>query len=135
MTLQDPATRIHQLGEKISRYRSMRPKPRRMPEILWAEAVALARELGVYRVVSALGLNYNALRERLEQTPSPARPELQGAVNFVELSGAQMLGPRAGPGPVVELVESDGARLSVRLPVGSVVDLPQLVAAYRGGRG
>ena len=49
---QNSATRIQELGESISRWRSTRPKPGRMPPAFWDEAVALARELGVYRVTA-----------------------------------------------------------------------------------
>jgi len=100
-----------------------------MPAHLWEEAVALARQLGVHPVKAALRLNYESLRQRLERQ----RLERAGAASadFVELTGAQLLeSPTAGP--VVEISDPGGHRLTVRLPPGAALDVARLVEAFRG---
>jgi hypothetical protein len=124
---------MQQLRGRISLWRLMFPKRRPMPAALWSEAVSLARELGVHPVKSALGLNYESLRKRLDEATSRERGAETGADgDFVELTGAQLLGLPAAAGPVVEIFDTSGARLTVRLAAGSALDVAQLVAAFRG---
>ncbi len=125
--------RMQQLRERISLWRLTFPKRRPMPAALWDEATALARELGVHPVKSALGLNHESLRKRLDEATSRERGAQASADgDFVELTGAQLLGLPAAPGPVVEFSDASGARLTVRLAAGSALDVAQLVAAFRG---
>lgn len=127
----DEAAALARLTEQVGAWRQSRAKAGRMPEPLWAEAVALARQLGVNTVRNALGLNYGALRERVERKAGRAVP-----ASFVELSGAQVLGAApAATGAVVEVADTDGARLTVRLDAGTVLDVARLVEAFRGRRG
>ena len=111
---------------QVDRWRRTRAKQSPMPERLWDDAVVLARELGVHPVKAALGLNYESLRHRLEGSGASVKPES----GFVELSGAQLLGS-AGTGPVVEVSDERGMRLTVRLAPGSELDLARLVEAFR----
>jgi hypothetical protein len=125
--------RLKELRERISRWRLTFPKRRPMPAPLWDEAVALARELGVHPVKAALGLNYESLKTRLDEATSHGHGAQSGAgVDFVELSGAQLLGLPVAAGPVVELSDASGGRLTMRLAAGSALDVAQLVAAFRG---
>ncbi len=104
-----------------------------MPAELWDEATVLARELGVHPVQRALRLNHESLRRRVEDGTSP-RDSAEAAGEFVELSGAQLLGLPVAAGPVIELSDGDGVRLTVRLAAGSTLDVVQLVEAFRGRR-
>ena len=125
--------RTKELRERIARWRLTRAKRRPMPAALWNEAAALARELGVHPVKSALGLNYESLRRRVnEGTTCADGVRADNSGNFVELSGAQLLGLPVAVGPVVELSDASGARLTVRLSAGSALDVARLVAAFRG---
>jgi len=123
---------MKELRERISHWRSTLPKQRPMPAPLWNEAVALAQELGVYSVKTALGLNYASLRKRLDEASSRERAEADAGTDFVELSGAQLLGPAVTVGPVVEVSDARGGRLVVRLGAGSALDVARLVAVFRG---
>jgi hypothetical protein len=87
---QTTAERLAAVRGRISRWRSTPHRSKSMPARLWAEAVSLARELGVHRVKSALGLNYASLRTRVDEASAGNRAATGGA--FVELSGAQLLG-------------------------------------------
>jgi len=105
-----------------------------MPSQLWMEAAALARELGVNPVRSALGLNYESLKRHLGDGGVASRGVSEASIaKFVELSGAQVLGsPSAGP--VVELCDASGIRVTVRLAAGSTLEVAELVEAFRGRR-
>jgi hypothetical protein len=122
---------LKQLQRRIDRWRSSREKLHPMPSPLWSEAAALARELGVNPVRSALGLNYESLKKHTEDEGAEGGRET-GIGKFVELSGAQVLGLPAADGPVVEVSDASGARLTVRLAAGSELDVARLVAAFRG---
>jgi hypothetical protein len=126
-----PAERVKQLRERIDHWRSTRVKLWPMPAELWDEATVLARELGVHPVQRALKLNYESLRLRVEEGTSPIG-SAEAAVEFVELSGAQLLGLPVAAGPVIELSDGNGVRLTVRLAAGSTLDMARLVEAFRG---
>jgi hypothetical protein len=121
------ARRIEPLRRRIERWRGGRKRRSPMPAGLWAEAAALARDLGVHRVKTALGLNYESLKRRVGE--APAGESASGSAGaFVELSGAQLLGPASGP--VVEVSDGDGSHLRVQLGTGGDVDVVGLVEAF-----
>jgi hypothetical protein len=97
-----------------------------MPAHLWEEAVCLARQLGVFPVKAALRLNYESLKERIAR--SDAASAAVPSAGFVEMSGAQLL---AATGPVVEVSDAQGVRLTVRLAPGSALDVAEVVQAFR----
>jgi len=99
-----------------------------MPADLWSEAVSLARVGRAYAVARALRLNFDGLKRRIAEAEADALAP-RGA--FVELSGAQILGPSAVPGAVVELLGKDGVRMTVRLASGAELDVARVVAAFR----
>jgi hypothetical protein len=127
------AERVKELRGRIEHWRSTRVKLWPMPAELWDEATVLARELGVPAVQRSLRLNHESLRRRVEEGASPGRSG-EAAGEFVELSGAQLLGLPVAAGPVIELCDGDGVRLTVRLAVGSTLDVARLVEAFRGRR-
>jgi hypothetical protein len=77
-----------------------------MPARLWDEASLLARELGVYRVKCALGLNYESLKRRVGEGGAERGTATTKAAGFIELSGAQLLEPASGA--VVEVCADGG---------------------------
>jgi len=125
---------LKRLRGRIDDWRSGREKLHPMPSQLWREAAALARELGVNPVRSALGLNYESLKRRLGSGGGTPREASEASMaKFVELSGAEVLGsPSAGP--VVELCDASGTRVTVRLAAGSTLEVAELVEAFRGRR-
>jgi len=100
-----------------------------MPEPLWEAAIALAETEGVYRTARALSLNYQSLRTRVAEG-SPAVPR-----GFVELPPPFPLATPGSSGPVLELVDRGGAKLTIRLPAEPTVDVEQLaVCLLQRGR-
>jgi len=101
-----------------------------MPEKLWEAAVALAQMSGVYPVASALKINYENLKKRVSQSQKKRHNAAARSTGFIELDGTQLIGSPGSKGTVVELSRADGAKLTVRLPVGEDLDLPGLVEAF-----
>lgn len=116
---------IQRLRGEIVAWRRARYERAPLPAHLWAEAVELARRVGVNRARHALGLSYQGLQAHVER--ASAAPE------FVEVSGAEVLAagrrPPAG-GTSIEISGRD-VHVVVRLG-GDAVDLASLVTAVRG---
>ena len=125
------AQELARLSEDVERWRRTRGKLSPMPAPLWKAAIALARRLGVNPVKNALGLNYRALRSRVEADGEVAASAGAPAARFVELSGAQVLGLPGAGGSVVEIADAHGARLTVRLVAGTQLDVARVVEAFR----
>jgi hypothetical protein len=124
------------LRGRIEGWRQTSPKSRAMPEELWNEASAAAKKLGAGRVARALGLNYEALKQRVISSSAgrrgaPAQRQPQ-RTEFIELSGFPGLSQAtAGDEAVVEVVAADGTRLTIRLKAVSL-NVAALVNAFRG---
>jgi hypothetical protein len=122
--------RMEQVRQRIEHWRETREKRGRMPERLWAAAVALARKHGVYATAQGLRVNYDSLRARVGvRRPKRRAPKARGAA-FVELGPALPLEPASPTGPVVELTGTDGQKLTLRLAGTEEVDLPGLVREF-----
>jgi hypothetical protein len=130
---------IDGLKVKIERWRQGRPKSGSMPEELWQEAGAAAKRLGTNRVARALGLGYEGLKQRvLSKKKGGPRGKEPGEVlaqeaQFIELPGFPMLGGAAvnRQEMVVELVATDGMRLTIRTPQASAA-VVEMISAFRG---
>jgi hypothetical protein len=116
------------MRRRIARWRRTQPAYARMPDELWAAAVALARVDGAYAVARDLGVNYGALKRRVDRSAAP-RAE-RSAPRFVELNGAEVFGAREPADSVVELSGADGAKLTVRLRNGEPLDVVALAGAF-----
>ena len=119
------------LRKRIDYWRRTRDRRTPMPAELWDEAVALAWSGRAYAVAHALGVNFEGLRRRMAEAGPGGRGEAAPGA-FVEVSGAQILGAAGAgaPGPVVELSDGGGARLTVRLAAGTDLDVAGVVAAF-----
>ena len=107
-----------------------------MPEELWDKAGLLARVHGTYRISSALRLNYENLKKRVDVVPDGGG---DGTAGFVEVepskfedsfAGAQLVGAFESARTVVELSASDGAKLVVRLSGREELDVVALAGAF-----
>ena len=77
------------------------------------------------------GTELRALKRRVGRVGGGASAAAK-ASGFVELRGAQLLGPASGA--VVEVVDADGGRLTIQLGTGSELDVAELVEAFRRRR-
>ena len=125
--------RARELRDQIARWRRTREKRSPMPAELWAEAVGLARSGGTYPIARALQVDYESLARRVAEADAGERGGTPAAA-FVELTGAQFLGSSAPAGPVVEMADADGVRLTIRLTGGSALDVAAVVHGFRRPR-
>ena len=93
---------------------------------LWSGAVKLGQSHGAYAVARALRINFECLKRRMAEAKAPPR---RG--EFVEWTGAEILGASSVPAAVMELADETGARLTLRLGAGAQVDVASVVAAFR----
>jgi len=142
-------SKLERVVEEIRRWRETRTKLGAMPEGLWNEATEVARVLGVYPVMKACGLNYQALEQRVARAEGPGKSRKLGAVrparvesrsDFVEVSNVPLLSGRSADGSVevvevVEVVASDGARLTIRMKSDRFAEAAVLVSAFQERRG
>ena len=118
---------LEEARRRIARWRETRPyRGAAMPAALWAAAVALARQHGLYTTARTLRIDYGSLKKRLDPTgrgrvPSPA---------FVELPTAAR---PTGLGPcVIDLEASRGRRLRIEVTGVTMADLVMLTQVAWG---
>lgn len=122
---------LRQVAQQFAQWRQRRANPRgsRIPESLWAEAIALAEVLPPTRVARHLGLKPHALkRRRGDHDRPPITPRPVRSAAFVEVTPE----PRWGPTPEVELQRPDGARLRITYPDAAPALAPLLQTFLEG---
>jgi len=97
---------------EVAEWRRTRKGRARMPEEIWSSVRGLYPEMTVYKISKGLGLNYTAVKTRIEK----AEEDLPEPKGFVEIR--QVLG---GKGPArkivrVELRSADGGQMSIEYP-------------------
>ena len=121
---------IEGLRVRIEAWRRSESRGRRMPEELWQEASAAAQRRGVCPVSRALGLGYQTLKRRA--CPSQSSPSnVVSHPRFIEVAGFGSLNGVAADEAIVEMVSTDGSRLTVRLKDSSSA-LLSVIQAWRG---
>lgn len=133
---------VRKLRDQIERWRKTRTKRTRMPEKLWTLATALGRAYGVYRISQDLGISYDCLRVRVEQSGDgvasrgewpQARKAAGKQPKFVELQAMPTPVAAVGSdGTLVEVEDAAGSKLTIRLGDTSPVDVSSVLAAFRG---
>lgn len=96
----------------------------RIPEKLWAMAVAAAKEHGITKTAHTLSLEYTALKKRMEgQGSCISKKE---ALKFVQLP----MSPTSDcPECVVEVEDAQGSKLRIQLKGGATTELLALSRA------
>ena len=114
---------LTQLTRHFAQWRQNRRTPRgRIPQGLWAQAVALTTTLSVTRVAHQLGLTPHALKKRLAAVNSLAAPLPSPQVpHFVEVAAAWRT-----PATEVEVQRPDGTRLRITYSDASPTLVPLL---------
>ncbi len=112
---------------RIARWRETRTyRGSAMPAALWAAAIALARQHGLYTTARALHLDYGSLKKRVDA----AGASRVTAPAFVELPPT----PPSGLGPcVIELDARQGRRLRIEVSGVTMADLVMLTQATWSG--
>ena len=124
--------KVKAVRTRIERWRRTRKKRSRMPEDLWAAAVALARVHGVYRAAQMLTVSYETLKRRTADSAKTRRAGKRGSApaGFVELDAGQLMVSTDPTATVVELTDGDGAKLVIRVPGPGHVDLLGLANGF-----
>ena len=126
---------ITQLRERVEGWRRSRRGHGPMPAALWTAAVTVARKCGLYKTARGVGLDYGSLAKRMKDGPSAEEVKGLAKVEFVELSGTELLGWGAQPaGAVVEISDTSGRRVTIQLGGTEPVDVVGVVAAFFGSR-
>lgn len=126
---------VEEVRDRIEGWRRTRLKRSPMPEALWEAAAQLARKHGLHPIARALGVNYQSLKRWVGRAPGGGRQVELSSAGFLELRMAELLGPAAAPGPVVELADGEGRQLVIRLTAGDPLDVVALVEAFWRRRG
>ena len=103
---------LHEVAQQFAQWRQSRTNPRgaRIPEALWAEAIALADVLPPTRVARHLKLKPHALkRRRGDHGRPPVTPRPSQSPAFVEVTPE----PRQLAPTEVEIQRPDGTRLRI----------------------
>jgi len=119
---------LYLVWKRFDRWRRTHQPRARFSEVLWSEAVAVAREYGHSRTTRVLGLDYYSLKKRLAVTPVANSEKNKDASSFVELI------PPAQPECIIEIEAGEGGKMRISLKGGEISDLVSLCRSFcRGG--
>ncbi len=113
--------------DRFGAWRRTRKSGTRIPDRLWLLAVELAKSHGLNRTASILGLNYYALKKRVESANSTGR---SGAGAFLELFPPPL---SVSSECVIEFADGAGASMRVHLKGRDVPDLLALSRSFWSG--
>ena len=118
--------------DQFEQWRRQHPHPKQLPEALWDQAAALARQHGLSKIAGLLRLNYATLKRHMAARATPASGASLAAYPFVELRPGP---PAAVPLPcTIELDDGRGAVLRLHVHGATLADLAAFVARLRSGR-
>lgn len=114
-------------------WRATRKRGERIPGAIWEAVIPLARVHGVNPVSSALHLEYSVLKRRLGSAEPPVGDSADGKLpKFVELKLPASHAPASECR--IEMEDASGARMSVKVALGSPSDVAALLEAFWRGR-
>ena len=117
--------RLQAARQRFQHWRRTRKVGSRIPGPLWGNAVKLAESYGIHPTARALGLDYNALKKRLESVSPSAVATSAEAATFVELAASTGVGM---PECILELENVEGARMRLHF---KGIEAPDLAALSR----
>ena len=124
--------RLARLQERLAKWRQTRKFGTRIPERLWTSAAKAAVSCGVSQTAIALGLDYYALKKRVEQAPSDS-PSARRSVStpaFVELAESPALA--SARECIVDFEDVEGGKMRVHMKGGDGPDLIDLARSFWG---
>ena len=108
---------------RFQAWQGRRKAGERIPRPLWALAVRLTETHGVSRTATALGLDYNSLKKRID---SPATPRQSGGPSFVELTPPAIVAKQCQ----LEFDNGSGATMRVQLVGYDAADIEVLSRSF-----
>jgi hypothetical protein len=117
---------------QLDRWRS-RHRPRaRLPEELWRKAAALAREHGLNKTASALGLKYESLKKRIEAPVVDLSKVAKAPCEFVEFLARPMAACSCEC--MIELDDGSGTAVRIHVKGVGMAELASFASALRSPR-
>ncbi len=118
---------LQQLALRFQEWRQGHAPRSRLPEELWAAAVRLAGQQGLFRTARTLRLDYASLKKRVQARPRPAAGTATAAAAFMEL-----LAPPGSLGAdgLIELESARGSRMRIRMKL-TAAEAATLMRAWR----
>jgi hypothetical protein len=116
------------LVQRFETWRAARQRGQRIPADLWRAATELARVHGLSPTAAALKLSYDNLQRRMLAGGAPRRGH-RTPLTFVEVPPVALTPGGCEPG-TVELVQTSGARLTLRFADAGPRDLLPLVQLF-----
>jgi hypothetical protein len=117
---------------QFDRWRSRHRKHARLPQELWRQAVALAREHGFNKTSRVLGLKYYSLKKHLHQAGAGGLVSAKAEPDFIELVPGVIT-----PGIIectIEWADGGGSTLRMHIKGAGLSELASLAGVFRGGR-
>ena len=149
----DLSSELQEVSAGLARWRSGRRGGEPIPEALWASATDLAVRFGINPVALGLGLNYTAVKERVQRARASAVVPSESSLRFVELPGLEPAAQRTPsqrlPAPTslsngcsppapsrselrLHLQAPDGSSMRIDLNTTEPQELAGVVAAFWG---
>jgi hypothetical protein len=120
--------KIEELRVRLQEWRQTRRQGTPIPPEIWTSATGLARQHGPGKVARLLGLDYYALRKRLEPNGETRRPPSP----FLEIIPSMWM---PGCECTVELEHPQGTRMRIQVKGGTEPDLEAIARLFlTGGR-
>lgn len=117
---------------QFDQWRSGHRKHTRLPQELWLQAAAVAREHGLNKTARALGLKYYSLKKHLDEMTTEQAIPAKGEPNFIELMPGVIT-----PGSIectIEWTDDGGPTVRMHIKGLGLSDLVSLAGVFRSGR-
>ena len=101
---------LEEVRSRFETWRSRKKAGSAIPKALWEAAVSQCKNHTILEVSRSLRLNYNDLKNRLQELREKALPWTVGRMEFVELG---IEGTSKPPECIVELEAANGAKLKL----------------------
>ena len=124
--------RIEPLLQQVENWRKAKGKNEKMPELLWTEAIGLAKVYGVSPVQKILRIDYRGLERRALGIIKPGAKAgpVGRPTSFIELPSL----PARRAEHQVELEDGTGRKLSLKIAAGHLAEvLPMVQSFWRSG--
>ena len=113
---------LQQLRQRLEEWRNAHARRSRLPEELWAAAVDLARQHGLFRTAHTLRLDYTNLKKRVQTAPGM---RAMAPAAFMEL-----VAPSPVTGECTVEVESVRGKLRVAIKGMAAPDVMSLIRSW-----
>jgi len=137
--LKETPKEMEEVREQIAGWRQSREKRTAMPEELWQAALSLLANYTLSQVSKRLNIGYNGLRQRAKlgvecvDTKGVEKWQETGdEEGFVMYEPSGWLGKREQSESVMELEDTDGARMTIRVCGQATLDLVGLSKSFWG---